>query len=176
MSRLLLIVTAVVVAVLAGYVSLDDSGVRGVRAQSFHYLARPNSGDVLRQPLTNTRAAWRSESLPDAEWRYQLNSSEIESCLQAVARWQSLNRSLSTMRAADVPDLAWLTRFRTHLDPESPNALGFVLISGAPVQRWTLDESRVFFWALGLIRELRFCCSYCLFFNFLRSIPECPSL
>ena len=114
--------------------------------QTLRYFDRPHEGAAL-SPVSSP-AAWRRQDLAGASWRTSLSEGEVAEVRQAVAAWQAAARPLATMTRDDfpLPTLApRLGQWRT----EVAGGRGFQVISGVPVEAWSVDEAAAFFWGLG---------------------------
>ena len=114
--------------------------------QTMHYFARPHTA-VRRTPLSGP-AAWRGEDLRErGDWRHRLSATQIAEIDRALAK--TAGRPLAELEREDfpLPSLAGdLASFRDEL----ARGRGFLVISGAPVERWSQTEAERFFWCLGL--------------------------
>lgn len=93
-------------------------------------------------------AAWRAADL-DGTWEHHLTADEIADLDQAVARAEAEGRPLTHLRADGfaLPVLAPRLREWAH---QLHHGRGFVLVRGMPVQRWTLAQTSLAYYGLGL--------------------------
>lgn len=124
----------------------DARVYRSLLLQTLHYFSRPHDG-VRRQPL-ESRSGWRGADLDESEWREALSASEVSELRRAVDRARAAG-ALSRVTRADFPLPSLESRVRRWRDT-LVRGRGFVLVSGAPVEAWSVEESEVFFWGLGL--------------------------
>lgn len=121
---------------------------RSYGAQCEHYLARPHQGTPAG-PIASA-AAWRgAEVAKTSDWRVVLTAKQVDEIECALAHGKSTGKPLAAWTVGDfpLPDLsAEVALWRD----EIKSGKGFVLLSGLPVGRWSLEESERFFWALGL--------------------------
>jgi len=116
--------------------------------QSAHYFAREHSG----MPEGSVRAPghWKATDFGSGEsWRFRLSENHIEELEAAVATALQKGRPLEQLRAQDFP-LPELSQRVADWGREIGQGRGFQVVSGAPVERWTRQESETFFWCLGL--------------------------
>jgi len=123
--------------------------------QSFHFFSRPHSAVPAAGALAGTRAAWLGESLDPAAWQYVLSTAEKQDALDSVAHAAAVlaarNASLSSLMPTDFPLRALLHAIRDwRRELRGVHGRGFVLVRGAPIDQWTLAETELFFWGLGL--------------------------
>ncbi len=114
--------------------------------QTMRYFDRPHEGPAVA-PVASP-AAWKRRSLEDAPWRSRLTQTEVDELRRAVDAWLNRKLPLSAMTKADfvLPTLA--TRIEAWRD-EVVFGRGLQVVSGVPVESWTLDEASAFFWGLG---------------------------
>jgi hypothetical protein len=125
---------------MAGYLSYAE--------QSAHYFRRPHEGPALA-PLA-TPAAWRGAELSRrSDWRLRLTPAQVDELERALAAATASGKPDAELTAADFPLpglAAELARWRGELE----RGLGFLLVSGVPVERWSQAQAERFFWCLGL--------------------------
>lgn len=124
------------------------AGYRSQILQSLHYFSRPNEG-VRREPLRGP-SVWRGEDLAgDTSFRHPLSASDIAEIEAAMAHARSTGRPVSELGRKDFP----LPGLRRKIDAwrrEIRHGRGFVVVTGLPVERWSIEESSLFFWCFGL--------------------------
>ena len=95
-------------------------------------------------------AAWRGSELPSLdEMAYQLSGQEIDEVVAAIAAATATGKPARELTAEDFPLPLLAPRideWRTQL----ADGLGFVIIRGVPVERWSQAEAELFFWCFGL--------------------------
>src|SRR5512139_3665259 len=114
--------------------------------QTLSYFDRPHEGPA-GEPVSSP-AAWRRSDLTGVPWRIRLNDDEVAELREAVAAWTAHSRPLSSMTRADFPLPTLAARVRGWRD-EVMTGRGLQVVSGVPVQTWSLDEASAFFWGLG---------------------------
>jgi Taurine catabolism dioxygenase TauD, TfdA family len=114
--------------------------------QTLRYFNRPCE-DPPATPVASP-AAWTRRDVQPMAWRVALDAGEVQEMRDAVRSWQRRNTPLSEMMKADfrLPTLepriaAWRN--------EVAAGRGFQVVSGVPVQEWSLEEASIFFWGLG---------------------------
>src|SRR5690606_30376872 len=101
-------------------------------------------------PVQQPRGWTRADVQQDTSWIYRLTDTEIESLEQALRHALSTGKTFFEMSPEDFPiDEAVLARFKSVI-ASTQNDYGFKLVRGFPVENWTEDELRIFYWGLGL--------------------------
>ncbi len=114
--------------------------------QTLRYFDRPHDGPALT-PVSSP-AAWRRGDLADARWRVRLTDDEVAELRRAVAAWLARSLPLATMTRSDFPLPTLAARIRDWR-AEVATGRGLQVISGVPVETWSLEEASAFFWGLG---------------------------
>lgn len=121
---------------------------RTITRQSLHYFARPHIG-VPDRPVQSA-AVWRGKDLREApdRWCYQFTDEDIAELEVALEHAQA--SGLATQKLSDklfpLPKLvAKLERWRDQVN----SGLGFVMLRGLPVERWSQQQCEQVFWCLG---------------------------
>lgn len=95
-------------------------------------------------------SAWRGADLVSStDWIHQLNAEEVDELDTALGAVQARGLPLEQMQRDDfpLPSLAGtLARWSDELD----HGRGFVLVRGVPVERYTLEQSGIVYFGLGL--------------------------
>ncbi|MEM8561200.1 MAG: TauD/TfdA family dioxygenase [Pseudomonadota bacterium] len=116
--------------------------------QALHYFTRPHE-HVASEPV-QVDAAWRGGQMPSLEqMAYRLSAGEIEEIMGAVRSAAALNKGTRSLTAADFP-LPTLEQQIRRWREVLAHGLGFQVIRGVPVDRWTQEEAELFFWCFGL--------------------------
>ncbi|NJD33146.1 MAG: TauD/TfdA family dioxygenase [Gammaproteobacteria bacterium] len=114
--------------------------------QTLTYFDRPHEGPALA-PVSSP-AAWKRRDLDGAPWRVRLSPDEAAELRRAVDSWTTRSRPLSAMTKADFPLPTLAARIRIWRD-EVATGRGLQVVSGVPVECWSVEESSAFFWGLG---------------------------
>jgi len=114
--------------------------------QTLRYFDRPHESPALS--TVSSPAAWRRQDLAGSSWRSRLNADEVAEIRQAVRSWQAAARPLATMTRDDFPLSTLATRIEQWRN-EVAVGRGFQVISGVPVDAWSVDEAAAAFWGLG---------------------------
>jgi hypothetical protein len=114
--------------------------------QTLRYFDRPHEAPA-RSPVTSP-AAWKRRDLENAPWRVRLSPGEIDEVRRAVSHWRAKNLPMSAMTTGDFPLPTLATRITEWRD-EVASGRGLQVVSGAPVDAWSVEESSIFFWGLG---------------------------
>jgi hypothetical protein len=121
---------------------------RSLIRQSLHYLARPHT-TIPRTPVRGP-AAWRGDELAArSDWRYRFTPADIDELDRAIASARATGKPLGELTRAEFP-LPSLTERVSEWVANLQYGLGVVLLSGLPVDRWSEDESKTFYWCFGL--------------------------
>ncbi|MGB6104314.1 MAG: TauD/TfdA family dioxygenase [Pusillimonas sp.] len=94
---------------------------------------------------------WLASDLDkDRTWIYQLSAEQIEALEHALQHALKLKKSMLQMSPEDFPiaPAVWRT-LKTALDTVQ-TGVGFRLLRGFPVHKYTEDELRTFYWGIGL--------------------------
>ena len=122
---------------------------RSFREQSLHYFIRDHQG-IPSAPIPSP-AAWRGESLRDAEaeWRLPFEARELDELETALAAIDARDLPLAAIAremARECPRL--LERFAAHREVLA-NGRGFVVLTGLPIAEWSEARAHRAFWLLG---------------------------
>jgi hypothetical protein len=103
----------------------------------------------VAQPVACS-AAWRGSHLPTLdEMAYQLSVDEIGEIVNAVSEAIADGRPPRELFAADFPLPLLAPRIREWRE-RFADGVGFQVIRGVPVERWSQAEAELFFWCYGL--------------------------
>lgn len=114
--------------------------------QTMRYFDRPHE-----RPATlpvGSPAAWKRSDLERVQWRVRLNADEQDELRSAVSAWQATGRPLAELRKSDFPLPTLATKVAAWRD-EVGHGRGLQVISGVPVDVWTVEEASIFFWGFG---------------------------
>ena len=117
--------------------------------QARHYFFdRPHEAPA-RSPL-ETPAGWRGPEVAGRDdWRSPLTAAQLEELERALANARATGKPTGELTADDfpLPGLSGqIERWRNQL----ASGLGFQVVSGVPVERWSQADAELFFWCLGL--------------------------
>ena len=111
------------------------------------FTGRPHVG-VPHGPL-RVLAAWRGDAIrARGDYRYHLSRAELGEIEAGLAHAMATGKPTIDLGARDLP-LPTLAEHIGRWRDELREGLGFVVISGVPVHRWSPEESERFFWAFG---------------------------
>lgn len=117
-------------------------------AQCEHYLDRP--AGLIPEQKVDSPAAWRRADVERSQdWVFSIKEEHLAELDAALAVGKSSGKPLGSWTTEDFP-LPTLSAEVDKWRDQIVNGLGFAVISGVPVEKWTQDESECFFWALGL--------------------------
>ena len=104
--------------------------------------------DILQSPIRN-RSAWTVADLTrDRSWDCTLDSAEIAELDLAIAGVRRRDIPLLEIDRASFP----LPRLAARLEAipgELEEGLGFVVLRGLPVERYSIDDARIAIWGMG---------------------------
>lgn len=127
---------------------MDNQGYRSFEEQALHYFMRPHE-HAIDTPL-DVPAAWiGGKSPPLEELAYRLTPADIAEIDQAIATARSRKKPTKELLAQDFPLPGLSNRF-AEWRRALTTGLGFQVVRGAPVDRWSQDEAELFFWCFGL--------------------------
>ncbi len=111
------------------------------------FTGRPHV-ELPKGPL-RVLAAWRGDAIrARGDFRHHLDSADVDEIHTALAHATATGKPTIELSAADLP-LPTLSKRIEQWRDELREGLGFVVISGVPVDRWTQHEAERFFWAFG---------------------------
>jgi len=114
--------------------------------QTLRYFDRPHEAPA-RSPVTSP-AAWKRRDLENAPWRVRLSPGEIDEVLRAVSLWRATSLPMAAMTTGDFPLPTLATKIAAWRH-EVASGRGLQVVSGVPVDAWSVEESSIFFWGLG---------------------------
>lgn len=124
------------------------AGYRSQILQSLHYFSRPNEG-ARRDPLRGP-SVWRGEDLAgDTRWREALTAQDIAEIEAATAVAKARGKPMGALHKEDYP-LPRLSARIAEWRRQIRRGRGFQVVTGVPVERWSVEDSSLFFWCLGL--------------------------
>ena len=144
----------ILIAVGAWYYLQHGTKASSVVVLALNYLARPTvffPADHVYTPI-DLPSAWNGSYLTRNPhiWIYELDSLDKFTINAAVVHFQSLNKTMNELSVADFP----LSKdFKAKIDDWklqlSGAGRGFQVIRGVPVRDWSMQQSEIFFFALG---------------------------
>ncbi len=128
--------------------SQAQQGYRSFAEQALHYFDRPH--ETVMTAEISSPAAWVGRDLPSLdEMAYVLSDSEIAEIDAALASAKALDKPTGDLTAADFPLPVLSSRIQTWRQALG-EGIGFQVVRGVPVERWSQDDAELFFWCLGL--------------------------
>lgn len=101
-------------------------------------------------PVERPRGWTRDEVERDNSWAVRLDAAEIAAFEAGIASAKASGRGMFELSRSDFAfGPAALQRLRVCVE-EGQRGRGFQLMRGLPVERWTVEDSRLMFWGLGL--------------------------
>ncbi len=107
-------------------------------------------GAIPGRPF-DTEAAWRGEELAarPQKWIHRLGDEEIAEIERAIATVRSAGTPLDRICPASFPLPALGRRLEHMLERQLLNGLGFWLVQGLPVERYSIEEAAIAFLGIG---------------------------
>ena len=105
--------------------------------------------DKIDCPVTGPKAWLGLDFASDTSWQYRLTPGEISEIETALAANRKFIGNPTAMERSQFK-LPELSKTLSRLNRELENGRGFSLIRGLPVGKWTLDETKLVYWGLGL--------------------------
>ena len=125
---------------------MNDAAYLPFLHQTLRYFDRPHEGPALR-PVVSP-AAWKRRDVASAPWRVALNADEVDEVRDAVTSWRRRHAPLASMTKPDFPLPVLAPKLATWR-AEVAAGRGFQVVSGVPVDEWSVEEASIFFWGLG---------------------------
>ena len=114
--------------------------------QTLRYFDRPHEAPPLA-PVASP-AAWKRSDLEGAPWRVQLNRAEAAELRHAVSAWRAGGHPLGELTKSGFPLPTLAPKIEAWRN-EVAAGRGLQVISGIPVESWSVEEASVFFWGFG---------------------------
>ncbi len=125
-----------------------QQGFRSFGEQALHYFDRPHTA-VTTSGVTSP-AAWVGRDLPALEdMAYILSDDDIAEIDAALVSAKNSGKPSRDLLAQDFPLPNLSVRIQEWRDAVG-EGIGFQVVRGAPVERWSRDDAELFFWCLGL--------------------------
>lgn len=103
---------------------------------------------ILRTPVRGA-AAWRPHDLGrDDDWVLRLSPAQVDELLRAVDGWSSRGLAPGSLTRAHA-ELPLLSPLLAQAGHALRYGRGFAVLRGLPVERWSVDEAALAYWALG---------------------------
>lgn len=101
-------------------------------------------------PIFDTPQAWYGPEMADRDdWVRRLSAAELDEIDRAVTHAERTGRDIVDLRQEDFPLERLLPLLRT-IRRDTLNGRGFFLLRGIPVGRYSLRQSAIAYWGLGL--------------------------
>ena len=108
-----------------------------------------NQTKVRKTPVTG-RSAWtRADVEQDCSWLFELTPAWVQEIEDGVANLRRLGRTLDTMTRDDFPLPTLAVELNRRVWGEICTGLGFNVMRGLPVGRYTDEEAAMIVWGLG---------------------------
>ncbi|MCE8000820.1 MAG: TauD/TfdA family dioxygenase [Rhodobiaceae bacterium] len=125
-----------------------QQGFRSFGEQALHYFDRPHETVTTSQIVSP--AAWVGRDLPPLEKiAYLLNEEEIAEIDAALKVAKASGKPSRELLSEDFPLPKLAPRIGEWRETVG-EGVGFQVIRGVPVERWSQDDAELFFWCLGL--------------------------
>ena len=127
-----------------------QTGIRLASGFSRGFYGQHNVSIILQTPLTGN-AAWRGEDLAgDTSWIHHLSADSIRALDAALAHVKSLGLSFPDFEQEHFPLPEALRAELAQQADALENGLGFIVLRGLPVERYTEDEIHTLYYGVGL--------------------------
>jgi hypothetical protein len=101
-------------------------------------------------PIANPRGWVPADLERDMGWAVRVTAEELADFEAGLAHARQSRKEMFAMTPDDFPfGPAAVKRLRAAVE-ETQVGRGFQMLRGFPVERWSIDDSRLFFWGLGL--------------------------
>ena len=128
--------------------AIHPQGFLSFAEQTLHYFDRPHEKGV--SGVVASPAAWvGSELAPIERLAYRLTDEDLHELEAALMTARNLDRPTSRLRAEDFPLPSVAARIAEWRETLA-HGLGFQVIRGLPVERWSERDCELVFWCLGL--------------------------
>ncbi|WOF73176.1 TauD/TfdA family dioxygenase [Parvibaculaceae bacterium PLY_AMNH_Bact1] len=125
-----------------------QQGFRSFGEQALHYFDRPHEAATTAQIASP--AAWVGSDLPPLEdMAYVLSEDEIAEIDAALVVAKASGKATGALLSDDFPLPSFAARIHEWRDAVGED-VGFQVVRGVPVERWSRDDAELFFWCLGL--------------------------
>ncbi|MBL4739768.1 MAG: TauD/TfdA family dioxygenase [Sneathiella sp.] len=125
-----------------------ESDYFSYKDQTRHYFNRPHSG-VLSHPLQSNSAWYGSDLRENGSFIQQFSKAEITEIEEAIKFARHSGKPVKNLRKEDFPLPGLSKRFELWKQ-EISDGRGFLVLRGIPVEKWSVEEAELFFWAFGL--------------------------
>ncbi len=102
------------------------------------------------EPIQQPRGWTRADLEQDTSWVYHLNNTEITELERALTHAIKAGKKFFEMSREDFPLGGPIIDRLKQVVATTQTDYGFRLVRGFPVEHWTEDELRLFYWGLGL--------------------------
>ncbi len=127
---------------------MTDKAYLSFIEQTLHYFGRPHQ-DPATAPVQSP-AAWRGEAMPSLdEMSYRLSEEEVAEILAATENAMAMGPPTKELTADDFPLPLLAPRIKQWRE-DLGKGVGFVVVRGVPVDRWSQEAAELFFWCFGL--------------------------
>lgn len=128
--------------------SEPHQGFRSFGEQALHYFDRAH--DAVTTSAVESPAAWVGRDLPPLdEMAYVLSEDEVAELEAAVALAKESGKEPRDLLADDFPLPTLAPRIQAWRVTVG-EGVGFQVVRGVPVERWSQADAELFFWCLGL--------------------------
>ncbi|MEH6403232.1 MAG: TauD/TfdA family dioxygenase, partial [Sneathiella sp.] len=116
--------------------------------QTRHYFNRPHS-EPLSHPL-DSRSAWQGTELKqENSYVEQFSAREVAEIEEAINFAKNSNKAVKDLTKEGFP-LPGLSKRLDVWRTELSEGRGFQVLRGIPVEKWSIKDAELFFWAFGL--------------------------
>jgi hypothetical protein len=104
---------------------------------------------IMKQPISGP-AVWKgADMVRDTSWVHVLSPEVLATLAAALAHVKSKGLTFPNFGREDFPIGDWAQALKTHGD-ELENGLGFLVLRGLPVERYSEEDIQIIYYGIGL--------------------------
>jgi hypothetical protein len=104
---------------------------------------------IMKQPISGP-AVWKgADMVRDTSWVHVLSPEVLATLAAALAHVKSKGLTFPNFGREDFPIGDWAQALKTHGD-ELENGLGFLVLRGLPVERYSEEDIQIIYYGVGL--------------------------
>jgi len=127
---------------------MTEDAYLSYKDQTRHYFARPHSGPLSR-PLPSCSAWYGTDLRKNGSYIELFSNAEIAEIEEAINFARNSGKKIKDLKKDDFPLPSLSKRFELW-KREISDGRGFQVLRGIPVEKWSVKDAELFFWAFGL--------------------------